>query len=143
VNFLSWVLVGGAVVAALVAIQAGDNLVVAVPVGAVAVLLVSIVGAVELQSRSTPFAPARGGVARQGVRYRVESDSLLRLRRSFGSGEIGRSSILATVRALERDLNPAGRTPLSLEGEREVLDLPPDQFRRWVDARLARIEAAT
>jgi hypothetical protein len=143
VNLLAWAVVGGAVIAAAVAIQAGDNLVVAVPAGAVAVLLVSVVGATELQSRSSQLVPARTGVVRQAAQARIESDSLLRLRRSFGTGEIGRSSILATVRALERDLSPSGRTPLSLEGERTVLELPPDQFRKWVDDRLRRIEAAT
>ncbi|MGC2290168.1 MAG: hypothetical protein WA688_09995 [Thermoplasmata archaeon] len=142
-NFLAWLLVGGAIAAAAVAVQAGNNLVVAVPAGAAAVVFVSVVGAAELQARSARLVPVRGGTGHQPMRERVESDSLLRLRRSFRSGEIGRSSILATVRALERDLSPFGRTPLSLEGERAILDLPPDQFRRWIDDRLRRVEAAT
>lgn len=142
-NVLPWVLVGGAIAAAGVAIQAGNNLVVAVPAGAVAVLLVSVAGASEIRTRSSRLIPIRGGIADQPARDRVESDSLLRLRKSFGSGEIGRSSILATVRALERDLSPTGRTPLSLEDEQKVLRLPPDQFRGWVADRLKRIEAAT
>ncbi len=82
-------------------------------------------------------------MVRRPSRERVESDSLLRLRRSFGTGEIGRSAILATLRALERDLRPSGRTVLSLEAEREILRFPPERFRKWVDERLQRIEAAT
>lgn len=142
-NLLSWALVGLAIAAAAVAIHAGNNLIVAVPVGAVAVLLVSVVGVVELQSRTSPLDPTAGGIVRETARDRVETDSMLKLRRSFRTGEIGRSSIMATVRALERDLSPTGRTPLSFDAERQVLDLPPDQFRQWVDDRLHRIEAAT
>jgi hypothetical protein len=142
-NFLSWVLVGLAIAFAAVAIYAGNNLVVAVPTAAVAVLFVSIVGATELQARSSRLVPVQAGVSRQPTNSRVESDSLLRLRRSFTSGEMGRSSVLASVRALERDLSPTGRTALTLDGERAVLDLPPEQFRKWVDDRLQRIEAAT
>jgi hypothetical protein len=143
VNWFSWVLVGIAVGAAGIAIYAGNNLVVAVPAGSVAILSVAVVGAMELQSRSARLVTVRAGVARQPTPHRIETDSLLRLRRSFTAGEIGRSSILATVRALERDLSPTGRTPLSLEAERQLLDLPTDQFRNWVDDRLRRIEAAT
>lgn len=142
-NTLSWVLIGVAALAAAVAIQAGNNLQVAVPAGAAAVLLVAVVGATELQSRSSRFVPARRAVAVRPIPERVESDSLLRLRRSFRTGEIGRSAILATVRALERDLSPTGRSPLSFDAEREVLDLPPQQFRKWVEERIARIEATT
>ena len=142
-NFLSWVLVGGALASAAVAAQAGNNLQVAVPAGAVAVLLIAIVGAAELQSEATPLAPARAGIVRQPPRERVESDSLLRLRRAFSSGTMGRSSILATVRALERDMSPSGRTSLSLEAEGALLNLPPEQFRQWVDERLRRIETST
>jgi hypothetical protein len=143
VNSFSWLLVGIAVGAAGIAIYAGNNLVLAVPAGSVAILCVAGVGAVELQARSARLVTVRSGVARQPTSHRMESDSLLQLRRSFTAGAIGRSSILATVRALERDLSPTGRTPLSFDAERQLLDLPPDQFRKWVDDRLRRIEAAT
>jgi hypothetical protein len=143
VNLLSWLLIGGAIAAAALAIEAGNHLVVAVPIGAAAVILISVAGALELAPRSSRFEATHGGAAVQPTTGRLESDSLLRLRRSFGSGKIGRSSILATVRALERDLSPSGRTPLSLDDEQKVLHLPPDQFRGWVDDRLKRIEAAT
>ncbi|MFZ0831458.1 MAG: hypothetical protein WCB18_02780 [Thermoplasmata archaeon] len=142
-NALGWTLIGGALVAAAVAVQAGNNLQIAVPVAAAAVFLVAIVGVSLLQSRSHRLTTAREGVVRRPSRERVESDSLLRLRRSFGTGEIGRSAILATLRALERDLRPSGRTVLSLEAEREILRFPPERFRKWVDERLQRIEAAT
>jgi hypothetical protein len=142
-NSFSWVLLGGAVVAAAVAIDAGNHLAVALPAGAAAVLLVSIVGATELQSGSSQFAadPERAGTTPPPER--TESDSLLRLRRAFRTGEMGRSMILATIHALERDLQPTGRTPLRVEEERAALRLPPEQFRRWVDDRLTRIEAAS
>jgi hypothetical protein len=143
VNFFSWLSVGLAVAFAGAAIYAGSNLPVAVPTATVAVLLVSIVGATELHARSSRFVPVRAGVSRQPTSSRVESDSLLRLRQSFTSGEMGRSSVLASLRALERDLSPTGRTALTLDGERAVLNLPPDQFRKWVDDHLQRIEAAT
>jgi hypothetical protein len=143
VNALSLALVAGSIGAAIVAIQAGSNLQVAVPVGTLAVLLVSVAGGLELSARTDRLASTRVGVIRQASHERVESDSLLRLRRAFSSGEIGRSSILASVRALERDLSPTGRTPLSLDAERTILNLPPDQLRRWIDDRLRRIEAAT
>jgi hypothetical protein len=142
-NGLSWVLLGGAVVASAVAIQAGNHVTVAVPSAATAILLVSIAGALEIQSRSarlTPVPEAEGSPSGGG---RLESDSLLRLRRAFRSGEIGRTTILATVHALERDLGPGVRTPLSVEEERRALQLPQDQFRTWVDERLQRIEAAS
>jgi hypothetical protein len=87
--------------------------------------------------------PIRQGVVRVGVAESVESDSMLRLRRGFDTGEIGRASILATLRALERELGPGGLSQLSLESERMVLRLPSDQFRNWVDDRVRRIEAAT
>jgi hypothetical protein len=143
VNALTWALAGIAVGTAGVAIYAGNNLVVAVPAGSVAILCVAVLGATELRARSARLVPVRAGVARQPTSHRIESDSLIQLRRSFTAGEIGRSSILATVRALERDLSPTGRTPLSLDAERQLLDLPPDQFRQWVDDRLRRVEAAT
>lgn len=142
-NTSGWVLIGGALVAAAVAVQAGNNLPVAVPAGAVAIFLVGVAGATALGSRSHTLVPVRSGVVRQAGRERVESDSLLRLRRSFRTGQIGRSAILATVRALERDLGPSGRTSLSLDAEHEVLTLPPEEFRKWVDERLQRIEATT
>jgi hypothetical protein len=142
-NGLGWGLVGAAVVAAAVAVQAGNNVAVAVPAGAVAVLLVSVVGAAELRSRSIRLIPVQSGVARPTTSGRVESDSLLRLRRAFRMGEMGRSTILATIHALERDLGPHDRIPLSVEEERTALNLPSDQFRKWVDERLRRIEAAS
>jgi hypothetical protein len=142
-NSFSWVLLGSAVVAAAVAIDAGSHLAVAVPAGAAAVLLVSIVGATELQSRSSEFVPDPERTGISGPPERTESDSLLRLRRAFRTGEMGRSMILATIHALERDLEPAGRTPLSIEEERAALRLPSEQFRRWVDDRLTGIEAAS
>jgi hypothetical protein len=143
VNSVSWLLVGFAVAAAAVAVQAGDNLTLAVPAAAGAVLLVSVAGALEVQARSFRLAAAPRGVIRQAHHERVEFDSLLRLRRAFTSGTIGRSAILATIRALERDLSPAGPTLLSLEEERTILNLPPKQFRSWIDGRLRRIETAT
>jgi hypothetical protein len=143
VNALSWILVGGAIAAAGLAIYAGNNLLFAVPAGAVAIAMVAVVGAAQLRGRTSALLPARSGMARAPVTSRIESDSLLRLRRSFSSGEIGRGSILATVRALERDMSPGGRTALSLEAEREILDLSADKFREWVDERLRKIEAVT
>jgi hypothetical protein len=142
-NSFSWVLLGGAVVAAAVAIDAGSHLALAVPAGAAAVLLVSVVGATELQSQSSEFAPDSERAGASGLPEQTESDSLLRLRRAFRTGEMGRTLILATIHSLERDLEPTGRTPLSIEEERAALRLPPEQFRRWVDDRLTRIEAAS
>lgn len=142
-NRADWVLLGGAVVAAAAAVQAGNNVSVAVPAGAAAVLLVAIVGGARLQSTTSRLPPAQAGVIRETPPPRDESDSLLRLRRAFRGGPIGRSSILATIRALEQDLGPAGRATLSLESERALLELPPDQFRQWIDERLLRVEAVT
>lgn len=142
-NGVSWILLVGAVAAAALAIQAGNHLTVSVPAGAAAVLLVSVVGATELQSRSPPLPPARQEGGPSALSGRVESDPLLRLRRAFQTGEMGRSTILATIHALERDLEPSGRRPLSIEEERAALDLASDQFRKWVDDRLHHIEAAS
>ncbi|MCI4352235.1 MAG: hypothetical protein L3K14_02465 [Thermoplasmata archaeon] len=142
-NWFSWVLLAGAVIAASAAVQAGNNLDVAVPAGAAAVLLVAVVGAARLRSTASRLIPAHSGMIREMAPTRDESDSLLRLRRAFRGGPIGRSSIVATIRSLERDLYPASRTALSLESERALLQLPPDQFRQWVDDRLLRIEALT
>lgn len=142
-NLLSWVLIGGALAAAGAAIDAGSNLVVAVPAGAAAVLLVTVVGVTEIQSRTSPLSPTEGEKASAPIRERVTGDSLLQLRRAFQSGKIGRSLILATVHALERDLGPGGPMPLSLDEERKTLDLPPEEFRKWIDDRLHHIEAAS
>lgn len=142
-NLLSWGCLVGAGVAGAAAVQAGDNVNIAVPAGAVAVLLVAIVGASRLRSTTVQLVPARAGVVHEAPPRREESDSLLRLRRAFRGGEIGRSSILATVRALERELVPGSRPPLTLDSERALLQLPSDEFRQWVDDRLGPIEAAT
>jgi hypothetical protein len=143
VNWSAGLLLAGALAAAALAILAGSNLNFAIPAGAAAVLLVALAGATRLPSVTVRLAPVRSGIVRGRSVDRVESNSLLRLRRAFGTGPIGRSSILATIRALERDLSPTGRTWLSLESERVVLELPAEQFRQWVDDRLQRIEAAT
>lgn len=140
-NLFTWALVGLALVATGVAVQAGNNLSVAVPAASGAVFLISVVGVLEVGERSRDLVAVVAGVGRPAMLHRVESDSLLRLRRAFASGSIGRTSILATIRALERDLSPAGRTLLSLEAERSVLHLPPEEFRAWIDERLRRIEA--
>lgn len=139
----SWLALFLGLLALAAAIQAGNNLTIAVPAAAVGVALVALVGVVEVRSRTSQLWHARGAVLVRPPPERPTSDSLLQLRKSFRAGIIGRSSILATLRALERDLAPAGRTLLSLEDERAILDLPPEPFRRWVEERIRRIEAAT
>lgn len=142
-NLLSWTMVALAVVAAALSVETGNDLSLAVPTGAAAVTLVALAGAIELRSRSARLEPVDQGVLRPYGPEVVESDSMLRLRRGFETGPIGRASVLATLRALERELGPRAASQLSLETERAVLGLPPDQFRSWVDERVRRIEAAT
>ena len=142
-NGSSWILLAGALVSATVAILDGGHLAVTVPAGAVAVLLVSIVGAVELKARYLGSDSHPAGLGRPGIPNRMESDPLLRLRRAFRTGDMGRSTILATIHALERDLEPTGLTPLSVEEERAALGLSAEKFRTWVDERLQRIEASS
>ncbi len=139
----SWLALFLGVLALAAAIQAGNDLTIAVPAGAVGVALVALVGVVEVRSRTSQLWRVRGTVLVRLPPDRPTSDSLLQLRKSFRAGIIGRSSILATLRGLERDLAPTGRTLLSLEEERAILDLPPEPFRRWVEERIRRIEAAT
>ena len=139
----SWIGLLAGVLALSAAIEAGNDLSVAVPVAAAGVALVAVVAVVEIRERSSRLSTARGAVVVRQVPAGVASDSLLQLRRAFQAGVFGRSSVLATLRALERDMAPTGRTLLSLEEERRILELPPDEFRRWVDDRVRRIEAAT
>ena len=139
-NLLSWTLIGGAFAAAGAAIDAGRDLAVALPAGALAVLLITIVGITEIQSRTSPLTPGGTESGPSPRHERVEGDSLLRLRRAFKSGPIGRASILAAIHALEQDLGPGGPAPLSLEDERQALNLSPEEFRKWIDGRLRGIE---
>lgn len=139
-NLLSWALIGGALAAAGAAIDAGRNLAVALPAGALAVLLIAIVGVAEIRSRTSPLTPEGAEPGPSPRHERVEGDSLLRLRRAFKSGQIGRASILAALHALEQDLGAGGPAPLSLEDERRALDLSPEEFRQWIDGRLRSIE---
>ncbi len=142
-NAATWAVLILGLVAAGAAIQAGNDLTVAVPAAAAAVGLVALVGVLEVRSRSSSAASGRRAIEIEPEARGAETDSLLQLRRSFRAGRMGRSSILATLRALERDMSPTGRTPLTLPEERAVLELPPDQFRRWVEERVRRIEGAT
>lgn len=142
-NAASWMVLVLGLLAAGAAIQAGNNLSVAVPAAAAAVALVALVGVLEVRSRSSSLGSARGTMRVEPATRGPETDSLLQLRRSFRAGRMGRSSILATLRALERDMSPTGRTPLTLQEEQIVLGMPPDQFRRWVEERVRRIEGAT
>ncbi|MGI0053882.1 MAG: hypothetical protein ACRECR_06490, partial [Thermoplasmata archaeon] len=69
-------------------------------------------------------------------------DEVERLRRSMGSGPLGREEVVAHLRALERRC-PEVIEAVSPEEESRVLELSRVEFLRWVGGRLARLEAAT
>jgi hypothetical protein len=73
----------------------------------------------------------------------AEVDSLILLRDAFHSGELGRYRILTTLRLLERELLGASALSASPDDERALARMPPDEFRRWLDRRLATLEASS
>jgi len=120
--------------AAALAIAAGPNLAVALFLGGAAALGGGVVAILVLGDR----------VRRTETRpVAVESETLVTLRDALSSGPLGRERVIAAVRAVEwgqavRDPSPAGA-----EEDRRLLELPREEFRRWLTERLDRLERET
>ena len=129
-----WTLLGVAGVLGGVAVAAGPNETVAAPAAGGALLaaagfaLLSIIERVHL---------------RLPPRERMEGDRLVALRQAFAEGAIGRQRIAQAVLELERETLGRAATqegdPVALHPE-EASD---DEFRRWVVARMDRLEGTT
>ncbi len=136
-----WVFLSG--VGTAVALFSGTNLVVTLPAALLAVAAAAALGFGRLAPTLRRRVASRPTLAEDRPAIPWASSPLLTLRRGFVAGRLGRQMVLASLRALERDLSPTGRTPLSMEEERDLLQLPTTQFRQWVEGRLELLEAAT
>ncbi len=65
-----------------------------------------------------------------------------RLRAAMGSGPLGRAGVIARLRTLEGGIL-GGAATLSPDEEARILRLSPKEFRRWLEERLDRLEAAS
>ncbi len=126
-----------------VALFAGSNLELTLPAALVAVAAAAALGFGRIAPTLRRRVASRLTLAEERPAFGWASSPLLTLRRGFAGGRMGRQTVLASLRALERDLSPTGRTPLSIEEERDLLQLPTSQFRQWVEGRLELLEAAT
>lgn len=130
--FVIWVAL--AAVGALLALFAGTNLALALPAAALAIAAAAAGGATALIERvQFPERPAPT----------VASDSLVPLTEAFRSGTIGRQSVLAAIRSLEREMLGAGAPFLTFEREQELLRAKDEEFRAWANERMGALEAAT
>lgn len=114
-----------------VAVAAGPNLDLAVPAGGAAVAFAAALGLENyLASRGARPAP-----------YRLPDTSpSARIRRAFAGGRIPREEIVLLLDHVERaGPNPAlpSRAHADLAS---IVELPPAEFRRYVSARLDRLE---
>jgi hypothetical protein len=64
------------------------------------------------------------------------------LRDAFRTGALGRTTIIASLRSLDHSLG-AGREPLSAEEEDRLTSAPSEEFLRWVEQQLTRLEGGT
>jgi hypothetical protein len=127
-----WPLLAGTAVAIGVALAAGPNLAIAVPAAGVAVLAAAIYLADAVRDRAR--APARAAFAP------VASDPD-RVATAFRSGRFGRREIVKILDRLERDA-PRSTSPVRAAPEIDALaDLPPEEFERYVRARVEALEA--
>ncbi len=126
-----------------VALLAGSHVEVTLPAALVAVAAAAALGFGRMSPTLRRRVASRPTLAEERPAFGWTSNPLLTLRRGFAGGRLGRQTVLASLRALERDLSPVGRTPLSIEQERDLLQLPTSQFRQWVESRLELLEAAT
>lgn len=122
-----------AVLASAWAIVAGTNTAIVVPatavaVGAAALLLVSVVAS----TRWPPGRPVTGAPADPA-----------RVRSSFEAGVWGRPALVALLDNLERAAGTANFSNTSVEELDRLQALPPEEFRKYLVARVKDLEGRT
>jgi len=122
-----------AVLASAAAIAAGGNLGLALPaatiaVGAAALLLVAVLDRTQW--------PTFGGPP-------SEPSSTTRVQSAFQAGRAGRVELLALLDALDRESGTAPRPPLTATEVATFQSADPEQFRRYLDARIGDLERRT
>jgi len=126
-------LCAAAAVAAGLAILAGSDLPIAVPLAAIAVAAAAslLVGAVE----RTRWPPVE-------LRARPAAVSA-RVRTAFEEGEFGRVTLVRMLDALEPAGSPSPVRRLTSDELLALKTAPPEQFRRYLSERLDDLEART
>lgn len=114
-----------------VSVWAGPNVALAAPAAAVACLAVVAVAVAAFSGRTAPL-PA--------TEPEPEVDTLVILRSSFEAGELGRHTILSTLSGLELQAYGEAYRGLPLDEEERLTRASPAEFRRWLGARLDRLE---
>jgi len=122
-----------AAAAATAAIVVGSNASLAIPaaavaVGAAAFLLLGALDRVAWRS------------AGHGVPPR---SSTTRLRTALAAGKHGRRELLAYLDSIERGGFGLSTPVLSMEELNRLLEEPPEEFRRYIDARVRDLERRT
>ncbi len=120
-----------AVVAAGVAVWAGDHLELSIPASLVAVAAAGFLLA---------DAAARSRAGRVLPRTDRAPGASENLRAAFRSGRYGREQVLATLDRVERHLRPPGPDARPLEQIERIVGGTDAEFRAYVAARLAAIE---
>jgi hypothetical protein len=122
-----------ATIAAAGAIAAGTNTTLAIPVAAVAVGAAAflLVGVLERTVWSSPGTRSSARTPMTGVRA------------ALGSGKPGRRELISLLDSLERSSYASGPLPLSTEELNHLLSENPEEFRRYLDARVHELEGRT
>jgi hypothetical protein len=118
----------------LVALLGGTNLSVVIPAAMLAILSATIAGVALLlgRVRFPPPAPLS-----------AEFETSLPLWESFRSGQLGRQTVIATLRQLSREMLGPGAAELSEGQEQALLMMGPAEFRDWADQAMSRLEASS
>lgn len=126
-------LTGVAIVGAGLAFAAGGDLGLAVPAALAATVAAAVALALSLTDRlrwpPRPVVP-------------LDVDPSIALRDALRGGAFARTAVIAHLRSLEKRF-PEAVAPIGPEEEERVIALTRGQFLRWVEARVAALEAAT
>ncbi|MCI4363091.1 MAG: hypothetical protein L3K13_02130 [Thermoplasmata archaeon] len=105
----------------------------AIPLAALGVAAASGLAIVVLASETRFFPPASAPRAEHAP---------VPLRDAFRTGALGRSTIIATLRSLDHSFG-AAHEPMSAEEEERLVAAPREEFLRWVEQQLGRLEGGT
>lgn len=119
--------------AAVGAILAGTNTVLAVPVGAVAVGVAALLLLSVLERTAWPSASSRS--------YPRSPSSSVRA--AFRTGKIGRHELISLLDSLEHNSYGTVRSTVSPEELGRLLTATPEEFRRYLEARVRDLEGRT
>jgi len=115
----------------IVALAAGDSLVVAVPATGVAVLGAAVLLAEAAWRSRAPPAPRPAAPAPP---FGASVRSALR------SGRAGRLAVVQALDRVERAIAQPARPVTTPDEQRAILDWSPEEFRRYVAQRLDALE---